>query len=150
MGKVKNMNIKIFTWDDPENTLSEKDIIGKNPRTYSNLVKKAEKLSVEEMEEAFGGRFNYLRQGASAWMIRKRQRYERHIFVTDFITEAIHARCPKVKFHTAEDLDNPKIAQQLEWHQQIHWIKDVVFTIPEGNEDGTDRIITWNGEEAVN
>ena len=53
-------------------------------------------------------------------------------------------------FHTAEDLDNPKIAQQLEWHQQIHWIKDVVFTIPEGNEDGTDRIITWNGEEAVN
>lgn len=136
------MNIRTFTWD-------EQPVSSEKP-TFTNLYKKAEKLSVKEMEEALGGRFNYLRQGASAWMIKKRQHYERHIYVTDFITEGIHARYPKVKFHTAEDLDNPKIAQQLEWHQQIHWIKDAVFTIPEGNEDGTDRIITWNGEEAVN
>jgi hypothetical protein len=109
--------------------------------TYSTLLKEAEKLSATEIKAIFKNRYSIF-AGTQALIIRKRQRHHRHVYITR-ITDNRQA---SLHFHTAEDVDTPVHARQLEWHQNIISLKDLVITLPEENEDGSDRIIAWNGE----
>ena len=109
--------------------------------TFTNLHKKAEKLSATEIKEIFENRYS-IWGGTQAWIIRKRQRRDRHIYITR-ITDDWQA---SLHGHTAEDVNNPAHARELEWHENMIGLKNLIITLPEENEDGSDRIIAWNGE----
>jgi len=109
--------------------------------TYTELLKKAEKLSATEIKGIFKNRYSIF-GGTQAWIIRKRQRRDRHIYITR-ITDDWQA---SLHGHTAEDVNNPAHARELEWHENMIGLKNLIITLPEENEDGSDRIIAWNGE----
>ena len=109
--------------------------------TYSTLLKEAEKLSATEIKAIFHNRVS-IYGGTQAFIIRKRQRRDRHVYITHISDDwqaSLHC-------HTAKDIENPVYAAQLEWRQNMIGLKDLVITLPEENEDGSDRIIAWNGE----
>ena len=109
--------------------------------TYSTLLKEAEKLSATEIKAIFHNRVS-IYGGTLAFIIRKRQRRDRAVYITridDDWQASLHC-------HTAKDIENPVYAAQLEWRQNMIGLKDLVITLPEENEDGSDRIIAWNGE----